>query len=189
MALNIFLTLLLVSRLLYMRHKITSTLGAQYGKTYTGIATMVLESALPYGLVSLIFIVLYSIQNIANLLFLPLLVQVQVCFPRSRLLIYCPLTDPCFLTVYHPYAHYSAGHPRQSMVCGLCQRSPDEQDAFRKQRQPRLHHCWCLSRHRRAFYDHLQSRVQHPAQKQRLRIRLMIDEKSLTWWGPVVDHL
>ena len=90
MALNIFLTLLLVSRLLYMRHKITSTLGAQYGKTYTGIATMVLESALPYGLVSLIFIVLYSIQNIANLLFLPLLVQVQVCFPRPRLLIYCP---------------------------------------------------------------------------------------------------
>lgn len=78
MALNIFLTILLVSRLLYMRYKITSTLGAQYGKTYTGIATMVLESALPLGLVSLVFIVLYSIHNTAELLLLVLLVQVQV---------------------------------------------------------------------------------------------------------------
>lgn len=78
MALNIFLTILLVSRLLYMRYKIISTLGAQYGKTYTGIATMVLESALPLGLVSLVFIVLYSIHNTAELLLLVLLVQVQV---------------------------------------------------------------------------------------------------------------
>ncbi|CAL1697306.1 unnamed protein product [Somion occarium] len=86
MALNIFLTILLVSRLMYMRHKITSTLGAQYGKTYTGIATMVLESALPYGLTSLVFIVLYAIHNTAANLLLPLLVQVECISPMLIIL-------------------------------------------------------------------------------------------------------
>ncbi|KAK7688206.1 hypothetical protein QCA50_008576 [Cerrena zonata] len=79
MALNIFLTLLLILRLLYMRHKIQSTVGVQYGRTYTNIATMVLESALPNALVSVVFVVLYAIHNPAANLLLPLQVQTN-CF-------------------------------------------------------------------------------------------------------------
>ncbi|KAK7688187.1 hypothetical protein QCA50_008557 [Cerrena zonata] len=79
MALNIFLTLLLIFRLLYMRHQLRSTIGPQYGRTYTSIATMILESALPNALISFIFVVLYAIHNPAANLLLPLQVQLN-CF-------------------------------------------------------------------------------------------------------------
>lgn len=78
MGLNIFLTLLLILRLLYMRHKIRTSVGAQYARTYTSIATMILESALPNALVSFVFVVLYAIHNPASNLFLPLQVQTNV---------------------------------------------------------------------------------------------------------------
>jgi len=81
MALNILLTLLLVGRLLYMRHKISKALGSQHGRTYTHVATMLLESAAPYGIISFIFIVLYGKNNIAANLFIPLWVQLGTIAP------------------------------------------------------------------------------------------------------------
>lgn len=82
MGLNILLTGLLVTRLMYMRHKINSALGSsRHGDTYSNVAAMILESAIPYGIVSFIFLVLYSMQNTAALLFIPLLVQVQCISP------------------------------------------------------------------------------------------------------------
>ena len=78
MGLNILLTGMLVTRLLYMRYKITRALGARHGETYANIASMILESAALYGIVSFIFLVLYTIKNTAALLFIPLLIQVQV---------------------------------------------------------------------------------------------------------------
>ncbi|KAF9045148.1 hypothetical protein BJ165DRAFT_1475657 [Panaeolus papilionaceus] len=81
MGLNILLTGMLVLRLLYMRYKITKALGSRHGETYTNIATMILESATPYGIVSFIFLVLYSMQNTAALLFIPLYIQVQCISP------------------------------------------------------------------------------------------------------------
>jgi hypothetical protein len=78
MGLNILLTGMLVTRLFYMRYKIANALGSRHGETYTNIAAMILESAAPYGIISLIFLVLYTIKNTAALLFIPLLVQVQV---------------------------------------------------------------------------------------------------------------
>ncbi len=79
MALSALLTVILVTRLMYMRHKIVNNLGAHHGRMYSGIATMMIESGLPYGLVSFIFIVLYGIGNTAALLFIPLIAQVEVC--------------------------------------------------------------------------------------------------------------
>ncbi|KZT01789.1 uncharacterized protein LAESUDRAFT_450793 [Laetiporus sulphureus 93-53] len=86
-ALNILLTLLLISRLLYMRHVIASTpLGQAHGKTYAGIAAMVLESALPYSTISIVFIILYGLQNTAADLFIPLLLQVACIAPELIIL-------------------------------------------------------------------------------------------------------
>jgi len=78
MVLNLLLTFLLAIRLLYMRHRLQSAMGAQHGKTYTSIAAMVVESALPFGILSIIFIVLFGKRDPAQNLFLPLLVQVEV---------------------------------------------------------------------------------------------------------------
>ncbi|KIJ44347.1 hypothetical protein M422DRAFT_30489 [Sphaerobolus stellatus SS14] len=81
MSLNILLTLLLVSRLLYMRHKMTAALGKQHAQTYGTVATMLLESAAPYALISFIFIILYGIGNVAAILLIPLLVQAECIAP------------------------------------------------------------------------------------------------------------
>uniref|UniRef100_A0A8H7XJQ7 Uncharacterized protein n=1 Tax=Psilocybe cubensis TaxID=181762 RepID=A0A8H7XJQ7_PSICU len=81
MATNILLTLMLVIRLLYMRHKVMKIIDRSHGKTYTNIVTMLLESAAIYGVVSFIFLVLYIKGNTAALLFIPLLTQVQCISP------------------------------------------------------------------------------------------------------------
>jgi hypothetical protein len=78
MALNLLLTFLLVIRLLYMRRQMEKYMGTQYGRTYLGIATMVVESALPFGILSIIFLVLFGRQDPAQNLFIPLLVQLEV---------------------------------------------------------------------------------------------------------------
>ena len=78
MVLNLLLSLLLTIRLLYMRHNLRSAMGTQYGKEYTGIAAMVVESALPYGIISIIFLVLFGKRDLSQNLLLPLLVQIEV---------------------------------------------------------------------------------------------------------------
>lgn len=84
MSLNIILTGLLVSRLLFMCRKIRSVLGDEHGKFYTNIATILLEAAVPYGIFSLIFIVLYATGNTAENLFIPLLIQAEVSTKYSH---------------------------------------------------------------------------------------------------------
>ncbi|PCH39110.1 hypothetical protein WOLCODRAFT_167811 [Wolfiporia cocos MD-104 SS10] len=85
-ALNIILTLLLITRLMYVRQKVVPSMGGQYGKLYTAVATMVLESALPYSVVSIIFIILYGMKVTAENLFIPLLVQVACIAPEVIIL-------------------------------------------------------------------------------------------------------
>ena len=88
MSLNVLLTVLLIWRLIYMRHQLKKSLGSDHTRLYTTLATMILESALPYGLISFIFIVLYGTKNTAADLFIPLLVQVEVSHcPRSKRLL------------------------------------------------------------------------------------------------------
>ncbi|KAJ8519043.1 hypothetical protein ONZ45_g3971 [Pleurotus djamor] len=82
MTLNILLTVLLVARLLYARHKIRSALGPTYGQTYTDIVAITIEAALPYALVCLVFIILYAMKNTAEILFNPMMLQVQCLTPE-----------------------------------------------------------------------------------------------------------
>ncbi|KAI0331106.1 hypothetical protein GY45DRAFT_1322808 [Cubamyces sp. BRFM 1775] len=88
-ALTLVLTLLLIARLLYIRRKIVSVLGLHYGRTYSSVVAMVLESALLYGLVSLVFIILYGLHNTAENLFIPLLAQVECISPMLIILRVC----------------------------------------------------------------------------------------------------
>ncbi|KAJ3570788.1 hypothetical protein NP233_g4165 [Leucocoprinus birnbaumii] len=81
MGLNMLLSLLLVGRLLWMRHRLHQTLGSAYTRLYSTIAVIILESALPYALVSLVFIVLYGTNNTAAVMFIPLTVQLECISP------------------------------------------------------------------------------------------------------------
>jgi len=68
-----------------MRNRLRESFGSEHAHLYTTMATMILESALPYGLISFVFIVLYGTNNTAAVLFIPLLVQVEVShYPRSK---------------------------------------------------------------------------------------------------------
>ncbi|EMD34963.1 hypothetical protein CERSUDRAFT_116486 [Gelatoporia subvermispora B] len=86
MVLNICLTLLIVSRLLWLRRRVLALLGPSSGAVYTDLASIVVESAVPYALVSFVFVVLYGIQNTAENLFIPLLVHVECIAPELIIL-------------------------------------------------------------------------------------------------------
>ena len=115
MALNILLTLTLVLRLLFMRRKIVRVLGQEFGTMYAGAATILLESGLPYGIISFIFIVLYGIQNTAGLLFIPLIMQLEVSHPVVN--VFKLFVAQTFL-VHHTPAHSPSCHSRTRIVKG-----------------------------------------------------------------------
>lgn len=84
--------------MLLIRRSVGSSLGKKHGRVYrksflqqvatlllirlddiiVGVAAMLVESAAPYAIVSLTYIILYGRNNTAQNLFLPLLVQVEV---------------------------------------------------------------------------------------------------------------
>ncbi|KAK0186806.1 hypothetical protein F5146DRAFT_1143193 [Armillaria mellea] len=78
---NLLITLMITSRILLMRKKIQASLGRQYGSTYTGVAAMMIECAIPYALVSFIFIILYGLKNTASNLFVPLMTMIEGITP------------------------------------------------------------------------------------------------------------
>ncbi|KAI0649025.1 hypothetical protein C8Q79DRAFT_488197 [Trametes meyenii] len=80
--LNIMLTLLLVIRLLCMSSYIGRTIGPAHGKTYISVAAMLLESATPYAVTGLIFIITYARNSNVQNLVLPVLSQVMCINPE-----------------------------------------------------------------------------------------------------------
>ena len=77
-SLNIILTLLLVGRLLYMSHNARRSLGDEHAATYISVAAMLVESATPYAVTSLIFIITYARNSNVQNLVLPVLSQIMV---------------------------------------------------------------------------------------------------------------
>ncbi|PSS28486.1 hypothetical protein PHLCEN_2v2967 [Hermanssonia centrifuga] len=76
-SLNIVLTLLIVARLMYISNTVRTVLGAEHSGTYTFVATAMVESAAPYSITSIFFIILYGRHsNIQNLV-LPVLAQIM----------------------------------------------------------------------------------------------------------------
>lgn len=77
-SLNIILTLLLVARLLYMSYSTRKTIGKELASTYISIASMLVESATPYAITGLIFIITYARKSNVQNLVLPVLSQIMV---------------------------------------------------------------------------------------------------------------
>ncbi len=77
-AFNILVTFMMVIRLLLMRKRIRASLGPQHGRLYTGLAALMIESALPHTVISILLIGLYCSNNVAYILFVPLLTMVEV---------------------------------------------------------------------------------------------------------------
>ncbi|KAF8980167.1 hypothetical protein BDQ17DRAFT_1517461 [Cyathus striatus] len=57
LSLNIFITLMIVARLILCRRRLLNSLGAGHGATYLGVTTMFIESAGIYAVFSLMFLI------------------------------------------------------------------------------------------------------------------------------------
>lgn len=78
MSINISLSVLISTRILLLRRKLRELLGKEYADLYTNTAAIIIESALPFTIISVILLGLFGENDIAQNLFVPLLVQIEV---------------------------------------------------------------------------------------------------------------
>lgn len=78
-AINATMTLAIAYRLMSMRRRVTTMLGAEYARTYTSVVAMIVESAAVYSVTGLVFIICYARKSNVQNLVLPILDQVVVC--------------------------------------------------------------------------------------------------------------
>lgn len=78
MLINVVLPGMIAFRILSMRRKIKKSLGDVHARPYTNVASLVIESALPFMVLSIVLLVLFGKKNNAQDLSLPPLIQVQV---------------------------------------------------------------------------------------------------------------
>jgi hypothetical protein len=101
LSLNMLLTGLILARLLSARSRAIATLGAEHGKTYTGIAAIMIESALLYAIVGFVFIVTYGVNSLDGLVLQQVLVQIEVCLLSLRCL-QTPVAHTMLCRPFHP---------------------------------------------------------------------------------------
>ena len=78
-----FLTLLIVYRMLSMRFTLMKVLGADNLKVYVSISSMLIESAALYSITGIVFIILYAKNSAVQNPILAILDQVVVSLPSS----------------------------------------------------------------------------------------------------------
>jgi hypothetical protein len=79
---NVLYSGMIVVRLLYNRHHITSVFGPSYGKSYLNAAALIVEGAVPYLILSTILLGLFGGSNTTQNLFIPLLIQLECISPE-----------------------------------------------------------------------------------------------------------
>ncbi|KAF9004513.1 hypothetical protein BDZ89DRAFT_966912, partial [Hymenopellis radicata] len=87
MIINIVFTLQIVGRIWFHRKQVLDALGPEQAKTlYTGIAAIVVESALPFTILSAVLLGLFGDSNTAQNLFVSLWVQLECIGPELIML-------------------------------------------------------------------------------------------------------
>jgi len=81
MSMNIIICATLLWRVVDLRPKLPITMPEEIRAKYTSLQALVVESALPYALVSIMLAILYGARNTAVNLFIPLIVQIQCIVP------------------------------------------------------------------------------------------------------------
>lgn len=78
MSLHCLLTILLLWGVLDLSCRLAASLTGHSRTIYTGYKAVLVESALPYGIISFVLMILTCVDSDAANLFVPLLVQLQV---------------------------------------------------------------------------------------------------------------
>ncbi|TDL25367.1 hypothetical protein BD410DRAFT_717805 [Rickenella mellea] len=86
LSVNLLVTLMIVLRIILWRNKVKKTLGPEHSRTYTSVAAMLIESAAPYSVVGLIYIICYARTSNFQHLVLPVLAQIMCISPELIIL-------------------------------------------------------------------------------------------------------
>ena len=86
-ALNIILTLLLISRLYFMSARAKRSIDREHAATYMSIASMLIESSMLYAVTGVIFVVTYVLKSDVQNLVPPVLSQVVCISPELIILV------------------------------------------------------------------------------------------------------
>ncbi|KAJ3773434.1 hypothetical protein FB446DRAFT_787840 [Lentinula raphanica] len=86
MIMPMWLSALIVGRIWYQKARIANVLGKEDTHVYTSISAIIIESALPFTVISIILLGLFGSNNIGQNLFVPLLVQVECIAPEMIIL-------------------------------------------------------------------------------------------------------
>ncbi|KAH7883042.1 hypothetical protein F5I97DRAFT_1815368 [Phlebopus sp. FC_14] len=81
LAINIFISLLTVLRLMYHRSRISKVLGPAHGKIYASFAGMIIESASVYSICSLLYLIPYGANSPLANSFMQILGEAQIIAP------------------------------------------------------------------------------------------------------------
>lgn len=84
---NVLVTAMISTRLLLMQKKVRAVLGPEHTKLYTGVVAILVESALPFTLLSIAYIIPYARNDVESLA----LVGIWGCF-FVRVWSLCPLS-------------------------------------------------------------------------------------------------
>ena len=66
---NIVVTVIICIKLYLAYRRLRAIASPEYASTYTGVAAIIIESALPYAFFGVIFSVLYGLNNVSSLAF------------------------------------------------------------------------------------------------------------------------
>jgi hypothetical protein len=77
LALNILVTLMIVTRLLIYRRRIVKAMGSTHGSQYTSLTAMIIESAAIYSLFSLLFLIPFALGHSLSQVFIQALSPTQ----------------------------------------------------------------------------------------------------------------
>jgi len=83
---TMFITTLIVARLLYMRHRLRSIMGPNHDSPYLSIAAMLVESGLMYSIGGLTFVISYTINSAFQNMVLNAVGQIQSIAPTLIIL-------------------------------------------------------------------------------------------------------
>jgi len=78
LAINIFISLLTVLRLLLHRRRISNVLGPGHGAIYVSVAAIIVESASVYSICSLLYLIPYALNSPISYAFMQILGEAQV---------------------------------------------------------------------------------------------------------------
>ncbi|KAF8905701.1 hypothetical protein CPB85DRAFT_909714 [Mucidula mucida] len=86
-SLNVIVTSLIIGRLFYARMEVRKNLGARYATVYSRVVALIIESTAPYTVISVIFVVLFSLDHPAFMLFVVLYPQIQCISSEAIILL------------------------------------------------------------------------------------------------------